>query len=1441
MGLDEPEAIPQAAADVGNDALAEAAARAVPEDATPVEASHQIRNLIVQSGEPGLVMRAAVRYLTDDGLTAADVDVLAEYARSLGIEVRAEFGRFVGDSEAVAKAHDLVGDAYMVYVATREAPSAGLKAVFEYFSDALSRLYRSVLSGPDGDKIPDSVRAVFDRLAPEVGTATEPPSLFQSVSQRLNRTLAEGSGRGGVFTVLAREAARRGVGNATPERLKKDVMSAVTELGDAAKAARPSPKTFGERVDRVFGGTIEVSPDAPVLEFPVPILGRETWSVNDLSDLQETIDTEARALARNSSVQFDLLGKPLETVISEKIFSWTGKQRPREEKTFGMAASKVLAAEAHAFLGGSIVNERGLRMLSPELRADITTLMRTTEQAVGDSAALMNEATLRNDMTDFTRYLSGQNVVFRGYGERAAGRRVLSSGFEFSTGFLGLFQNAFDAMSKAEKDIIQRMADALNSKTGKFNPDDLSRLDDLREAERVARESGNSLPAPLAAEYRALLNRYGAFLVTSDVTPSEAIVRMMFPDDATLPPNKVRAIRQERQNLLDQALRKVMDIQTDTKESLAQSLGIAIGAITGRGGQPSFNEFRMVEAILYAAGKTGRDGAFVDAVDVVGKTEGLLKDTARIMGGAGRGAQGGEEAARRLGILMAGYGAAVRGKLELVNLGATMSTAEFEAFKRFSLGYQVDPTMQAQLQRVAQRFGFNADFLQETMLGTDLYIPAAARKMFLDAVAKASYEKLTTIDLGTELFSSALVAMKKRMTRGNLVLRPRYFNVNTVDHFFQMNLIFGARIAAASTTRLAFQTLLTSRVGYVFSLLIDRAPNAVLRFATDGRVSLPIAERVRDALSKAGDLVAAPINKMLSDGKYRIEVNKILDGADEMIMLGDRVYNTRRLREVAVGEGVFSSYDTRRMGEAIRRQGEFVVNQAGQLYKNTSDSMVLRGWDAGREWLFGGFRNTVDDLADAWAERERVGGYVTLIEAGMDPRVAARLMIDALYDYGQSMTQADRQFLVQILLPFWAFQKNANGQFINSLFTPRGAFRMQMWMKFRYRAADMITRLLYEGDGGELGFDVEAMDERTQQLYYAILTKAHEQYGPVLPEEVRVGLRMLLTGQPVMASQGESYELAANLREPFAEQLTAETNQLFRRYMLSEPTKSSLSSYMRDRPAIGVTRRRTAHAQLYAALSGADDHVTWFVVPESSAESSMKFAAHQMGAHFAVLESIAQIAKKEATPINAVSNVVRPIIDLERAPLVGSVVQTLTGNGYPQRLHPMVAASMEASGVPVIRVPAARDPFEDDQLLRDIEVRFAEAQAEGREFDAKALLDEQFLRDVRELNETGKQVSEIATQTRFYLPPGPYSQIFENASGTLEAVPAVGIIGPLYEINRALLDREMRPNEAIDASGRIEYNLRYLLGADILEVSGERTAAQEEPRFVTDTKKPQFR
>lgn len=1434
-----------------------------------VPAAAEMRRVILVSEEPGSIIRAAVRYLTDEALNAEDVLELARIARSRGVNVSAEYGRFVGSEEDVAKAYEVVADAFVDYLKTSKSPPTSQGALFDYMRDVFSRTYKSTLAGPGGDAVSPRVRAAFDRLLP--ATPLKPKGVFEDAFTQL--TTKDPVSRG-ALRVLSDEAVRRGIGTATVEKLQEILTAKLAE------ARKQKLSTWNER--RVLSG------DTTLIEFPAPVLGRESWTVNDLAALQERIDTDARALARANDLQFDVLGRPVETSITEKLYSYVGGLAKTDDSAAKTVGKSVIATNVYAFLGGSVVNTaEGMRALSPELRRDMETLARHTLNVVGDAGALLTEAVDSGDMRPFIGYLSGESLEFTGVTERGAGRRVLTSGTEYTTGFLNLFRNVWDSLDDKERAILTRMTVALNSKFKEFDPKLLEKLRDLRGRYDASKVTGLALSKGELTELKSLEAQYADHMINFR-QPSEAIVAMMFPESTPYLTKKVvDKFRREQQELLDGALNKVLGVKSGDAETVASSLGTAIGDILGRGGQRSINDFRMVESLLYVAGKTERNGALFGGT-VFESTETLLRDTARIVGGTGRTAQAGDEAARRLGVLVAGFGSAVFGKLELVGLRATLTEAEFRAFSAWSLGREISPEMRGQLARVAERFGLNTDFVQETMLGTDVYIPSAARKMILDAVARSVYRDLTTVGLAGEAMRAALIATKKRMTRGNLVLRPRYFNVNTVDHFFQMNLIAGARVGAASAARLAFQTLMTTRVGNLLALLIDRPANAVLRttkrvLRAEGvnavvsgaagvaemlPVTLPIAERLRDALSFSSDYVA----QLMSLSKYRIEVNKVLDGRDEVFIVGERAYNARRVREIFSGEGVFSAWDTRRIGSAIRREGVMSVNEAGQLVRISyakggevstgAGAAVLGLTHAVDDFLLGGARNAVDDLADAWAERERVGAAVTLMEAGMDPRVAARVVIDALYDYGQSMTDVDRSFLVQVLFPFWAFQKNANGQFINSLFSPRTAYRMQMWLKFRYRATDMITQLMYNNTGGELGIDVESMPVEAQQLYYAVMTKAHEQYGPVLPANIALGLRMILTGDPTDVARGQEFQIDADLASGLGEILGPQTRSaqmLFARYRVTPPSKAGLPSFLRDRPGIGVTRRRSAYTALYLSMAGDDEAFTWYALPESSVESSYKFAAHQMFVQLSLVEAGMALVKKDIPMSPEVAlNLIRPIVDVERSPVVGSSISLYSGQGYPQRLHPMVASQLESMGFDLIRVPAANDPFADGTLLTSIEDAQVEATAKKEGFDPTQLLGEDRLRKIRELNNSDLQPSELAG-VRYYLPPGTPSLVFENSGvlshGVFNLVGAaagaalsedaaggaltLGAAGQLYEINRLLLDADMRPDEREDIYGKLRYVARFYSGADIYMVSPDKTAAREEPMFTKKTPQPQ--
>jgi hypothetical protein len=170
---------------------------------------------------------------------------------------------------------------------------------------------------------------------------------------------------------------------------------------------------------------------------------------------------------------------------------------------------------------------------------------------------------------------------------------------------------------------------------------------------------------------------------------------------------------------------------------------------------------------------------------------------------------------------------------------------------------------------------------------------------------------------------------------------------------------------------------------------------------------------------------------MFGTAKYRLEVNKVLEGSSELIVIGGRATTYGDIKRVFIGEGVFSSFDTRQLGRIIRKEGSMFADSAGAIATSATASGPLKTAAAkvmdGLDYMTS---SVVDDIGDAWAERERVGAAITLMESGMDARTASRLVVDGLYDYAQSMTKGDRSMLVSLLFPFWAFHKNANQQFI---------------------------------------------------------------------------------------------------------------------------------------------------------------------------------------------------------------------------------------------------------------------------------------------------------------------------------------------------------------------------------------------------------------------------
>jgi hypothetical protein len=1335
--------------------------------------------------DPTTLLHEGARYIRRMGLEAEDMDAITEWVKTEGIKVEHKFGDFVGDAAEVAKAEERFAVAFEQYLLKGDAPQPQLKTLFEKVKEVFAKVYRNLAKGPLGKEIQPEVKAVFDRLFTRV-----PEKKIESTFDMLMRNTFNNKGaeQEGGLTVLAREAKRRGMGGKSVE--------------DLAKLVSDAPNKYKDKWL-----------ESVVIDFPAPVFGKREWTGADILELSNRVQTRRNDLAM-SPLKQALFGDPEEETLTESIF--TTLVPKKGEGTVTSALRTVGSVFAHSVIGGDITGERHMRNLLPEVRRSLDTSTRIIEQAIGDTITVLGETIREGNMDLMYRYLSGETGM-----TYKAGRRIVSSGHEFIDGFLGLFRNAADALTSGDRALLQDFAQAINTRPGLV--DDLYKVAPQQRSEALARLVYPTLDE--IAEARA--------------AAKEA--------DEVLRPDIIRATMQEKATALMKAIDNFRTLKGGDDKSVGSQLAAAMRGATEEGTQPSINEFRFTETLLYLSGVTPRGGKlFIQAGEDYSKagmltaSKTLLDDAQKIYGTADD-----QLFARRIAILVGAYGSASRAKAELSGLGLVLTAEERAAYNNWALGYGVTPEMRPRIEGAMRKLGANTKFEADTILGVDMYIPRQARERIAEALGKAQFSEQRLTKAG-DLYQMAFAYIKKRMTRGNMVLRSRYFMVNTIDHFFQMSLVVGYAPAFQSFARVALQNVLMSPFTGQALESIVRGLNVI----PGVKLNPAVVEKIRDGLSRGGDAVAYGLRKMFSDSKYRVEVNHVLEGRNTPIVIGGHVTTGKRLREIMVGEGILESYNTRRLGQVIRQEGTAFINDGDGIISAGIDDRRLGGnvttaWakikDAATDVTF----NVVDDLGDAWAERERVGAAVTLIENGYEPRLACRLTVDALYDYAQSMTKGDRSWLVGLMFPFWAFQKNANQQFINVLATPYGAYRMMVMKRFRDRGSELLTELYYDAVGGELGLDVNEMPQDMQDMYYAIMTQAHEVYGDDIPEDAKLALRMALTGRSSEVVNGKYYELDDSLIGMLkAGGVAGVGGAAMSEYMLPRPDRNILPSYMRERPGVFIAQRRNAQVRLYSGLRGKNDELFYLMLPEASFESAFKHVATVfatgllVGGYVSAVTPAGPALKKMGVIDETLSDrglegtellqAIKPVLDLERSPIAGPVIGMYAERGYPQRLDPFLASMIQNfTDVPVLRVPALNDPFENDNFLLQME----KIGTEGGPKDMNEILGADYVRTVKELNSKDIDPNDLSTirDERFYLPPGGYSIAFENTLG---------------EINKEMLIKWSRtPAERAESGelldmGNIIFALRNLTGMEAASVSASRTAQQEEPVFYTKSKKP---
>ena len=625
----------------------------------------------------------------------------------------------------------------------------------------------------------------------------------------------------------------------------------------------------------------------------------------------------------------------------------------------------------------------------------------------------------------------------------------------------------------------------------------------------------------------------------------------------------------------------------------------------------------------------------------------------------------GREAALRASVLFAGHGEAAHARSVWAGLGLAVDDKMMDAWQSWLMGEKIDPELIPQMHAMVRNYGLRPEFIDDTVLEAGFHIPKVARERLTNALAKAGIlddpNKITDLTDTGIFFKSVYTYMKTRMTRGGVLVRQRYFLMNTVDHFSQMAMVAGFRPALVSTVRLSFQNLMVFP-GFAHTLgLVDKLGG------------VQAGEKLRKVLQAGGDRTANLVGRFLNVSKYRVEVNPILEGVakdgSKVFSLMDsktgqtRFYNYADIRRIAVEEGIFASFDTRALERAIntgvRVEYKKFLDKAPAPISNAVDN--IKGG-------FGFFTDNVAKTAECWSERERIGAMVTLMEAGMEPRQAARLAINGLFDYAGTMSKLDRNWVVNLMFPFWAFQKNANRLILRQMFTPQGAYKMGVLRRAYTVSADAITELLYERVADPYGIDADRMPVELKEKYYflrgiiengygpldqlknapmgdSILKGIEEQYGPIemidaetrkfleqgyggyskTPADVRDAVRLYLAGvtsgmPDELGSKRATPDQRVELNFRLADRMgqlrprTAE-GETFSDYYNARPGKSARRNFHRDRVGIPIKPAMTEDVRKFLRMAeddpviGFDDVYLEALYPDSTIYAGFRHAA----------------------------------------------------------------------------------------------------------------------------------------------------------------------------------------------------------------------------------------
>ncbi|MDI7267287.1 MAG: hypothetical protein QME96_04770, partial [Myxococcota bacterium] len=665
---------------------------------------------------------------------------------------------------------------------------------------------------------------------------------------------------------------------------------------------------------------------------------------------------------------------------------------------------------------------------------------------------------------------------------------------------------------------------------------------------------------------------------------------------------------------------------------------------------------------------------------------------------------------------------------------------------------------QALAHEVVSRLGFDARLVQATG-DSRTWLPAAVRRRVSQAVqeSRPEWEEMVASrwgagrplpESGEMALRSVVRFLKMHQTRGSFRLRSRHLLMNTMDHANQVSTHGGFRVGITSTARLLAQDVIALglpmmglsplRAGEIVESGIEAGAAAERKMDRDFgferlrrqvRLISPrrLPEAMRRAFQKAGDAAAHAIGRFLGVAKYRIEVNKILEGSDEAVSLGGHATTYRALRDVGVRYGVGSAFDASQVGRLARMLDDDIAAGA----RGEASTIPRR---AGR-WAYNQTRDWIDftgQMAEAWAERERFGAFASLIETGMDPETAARVTVEALFDYAGSTTAAERSWWLSLILPYWAYQKNANRYIFDNMFHPRFAWRMGVLRRAQMRGPEVLSEVLYDRIYSPYGVDEDEMDPEAARAYWLFRDAVENGLGPVeswpaswketleeangpvetwdkgdlllavngyggvenVPPDVRMAMTLMFSGRHMENVGGDVALLHPALRGvrlPWVEE-----------FALPSPAtaRGARTAHYETMPIFTIPTEAKQRTRDFYAQVGSDHQFMELAIPDTTLLAGTRWGASWLMAGFVASQQATEWVTGEDKGAAALSpwTPLEEIVSPSRAMLIRDILASVTAEerrAPPRRISAVSDAVFARflPGVPVHRVAVIQDPL----------------------------------------------------------------------------------------------------------------------------------------------------